>query len=99
VDKVLIYYCETSFLVQIKFITGYSEQTHKQIWIVNKNYFNRKVYTTDEKKATKRGLAWEIETDSIVIKEKCKHWFKMSDKVSRNVEAQALKVRDQRKYS
>jgi hypothetical protein len=57
-------YSKTSFLVQIKFITEDSEQTHKQILILSLNYFNRKVYTIDEKKATKGGLAWEIETGS-----------------------------------
>ncbi len=35
-----------------------------------------KVYATDEKEATKRGLACEMETDSILIKEKCKHLSK-----------------------
>jgi len=62
-----------SFLVQIKFITEDSEQTHIQILILNYNHFNRKVYTTEEKEATKRGLVWKIETDSILIKEKRKH--------------------------
>ena len=79
------------FLVQIKFITEDSEQTHKQLLILNQNYFNRKVYTTDEKEATKRGLAWEIETDSILIKEKGKHLSKMSDRVSKMFEVQVLK--------
>ena len=39
-------------------------------------------------------MAWllKIETDSILIKEKRKHLSKMSDRVSKNVEAQALKV-------
>ncbi len=46
----------------------------------------------DEKEATKRGLAWKIETDSILIKEKRKHLYKMSDRVSKMFEAQALKV-------
>ena len=55
----LFYYSKTSFLVQIKFITEDSEQTHIQILILNSNYFNRKVYTTEEKEATKRGLVWE----------------------------------------
>ena len=71
--KFWLVYSKMSFLVQIKFITEDSEQTHKQILILNLNYFNRKVYTIDEKKATKRGLDWEIETGSILIKEKCKH--------------------------
>ncbi len=30
-----------------------------------------------------RGLAWKIETDSILIKEKGKHLTKMSDRVSK----------------
>jgi hypothetical protein len=50
-----------------------------------------KVYTTDKKEATKCGLAWKIETDSILIKEKHKHLSKMSDRVSKMFEAQALK--------
>ncbi len=78
-------------MVQIKFITEHSEQTHIQILILNQNYFNRKVYTTDEKEATKCGLAWKIETDSILIKEKRKRLSKTSDRVSRMFEAQALK--------
>jgi hypothetical protein len=38
-------------------------------------------------------VAWlgKIETGSILIKEKCKHLFKMSDRVSKMFEAQALK--------
>ncbi len=76
-------YSKTSFLVQIKFITEDSEQANIQILILNQNYFNRKVYTTDEKEATKRGLAWEVETDSILIKEKRKHLSKTSDRVSK----------------
>jgi hypothetical protein len=45
--------------------------------------FNRKVYTKDEKREP--SMAWHglIETDSILIKEKCKHLSKMSDRVSR----------------
>ncbi len=80
-----------SFLVQIKFITEDSEQTHIQILILNENYFNRKVYTIDEKEATKCGLAWKIETDSIFIKEKHKHLSETSDRVSKMFEVQALK--------
>jgi len=80
-----------SFLVQIKFITEDSKETHIQILILNWNYFNRKVYTTDEKKATKCGLALKIETDSILIKEKRKHLSKTSDKVFKMFEAQELK--------
>ena len=38
---------------------------------------------TDEKEATKRGLAVNIETDSILITEKPKHLSKMSDRVSK----------------
>jgi len=34
----------------------------------------------------------EIETDSILIKEKRKHLSKTSDRVSKNAEAQVLKV-------
>jgi hypothetical protein len=52
---------------------------------------NRKVYTTDENEATNRGFSWEIETGSILIKEKHKHLSKMSDRVSKMLEAQALK--------
>jgi len=36
-------------------------------------------------------LAWKIETDSILIKEKRKHLSKMSDRVSKMFEAQELK--------
>jgi hypothetical protein len=43
------------------------------------------------RKFTKRGLAWKIETDSILIKEKRKHLSKMSDRVSKMFEAQAIK--------
>ncbi len=78
-------------MVQIKFITEDSEQTHTQILILNSNYFNRKVYTTDEKEATKCGLAWEVETDSILIKEKRKHLSKMSDRVSKMLKRKCLK--------
>ena len=53
--------------------------------------YNRKVYTTDEKEATNHGLAWKIETDSILIKEKRKHLSKTSDRVSKMFEMQALK--------
>ncbi len=42
--------------------------------------------------ATMRGLAWMIETDYILIKEKHKYLSKMSDRVSKMFEAQALKV-------
>ncbi len=47
--------------------------------------FNRKVYTTDEKKVP--SMAWPglIETDSILIKKKHKHLSKMSDRVFGNV--------------
>ncbi len=44
------------------------------------------------RKLTKHGLALKIETDSILIKEKCKHLSKMSDRVSKMSEVQALKV-------
>ncbi len=50
-----------------------------------------KVYTTDEKEATKHGLAWKMETDSILIKEKCKHLSKMSDRVSKMLKRKRLK--------
>ena len=50
-----------------------------------------KVYTSDEKEATKRGLAWKMETDSILIKEKCKHLSKMSDRVSKMLKRKCLK--------
>jgi hypothetical protein len=63
-------------LVQIKFITEDSGQTHIQILILNENYFNRKVYKTNEKEATKHGLAWKIQTDSILIKEKRNTYLK-----------------------
>jgi hypothetical protein len=47
--------------------------------------FNQKVYTTDEKIVP--SLAWLglIETDTILIKEKRKHLYKTSERVSRNV--------------
>jgi hypothetical protein len=54
-------------------------------------YSQTKRYTTDEKAATKRGLAWEIETGSILIKEKCKHLSKTSDKVSKMLKRKHLK--------
>ncbi len=37
------------------------------------------------------GLAWEIETDSILIKEKRKHLSKMSDRVSKVLKRKCLK--------
>jgi len=49
------------------------------------------MYTTDEKEATKHGLAWEIETDSILIKEKRKHLSKTSDRVSKMLKRKRLK--------
>ncbi len=42
--------------------------------------------------ATKRGLAWKIETGSILVKKNRKHLSKMSDRVPKLFEAQALKV-------
>ncbi len=55
--------------------------------------FNRKAYTTDEKKVP--SIAWLglSETDSILIREKHKHLSKMSDRVSKmfwSVSAQDL---------
>ncbi len=58
-----------------------------------------KVYTTDEKEATKHGLAWKMETDSILNKEKCKHLSKMSDRVSKMLKRKRLNFEIQRKYS
>jgi len=74
--------------MKIKFITEDSEQTHKQILL---KLFNRKVYTTEEREATKHGLAWKIETDSISIKEKRKHLSKTSDRVSKMLKCKCLK--------
>jgi hypothetical protein len=54
-------------------------------------YSKTKRYTTDEKEATKHGLAWKIETGSILIKEKCKHLSKTSDKVSKMLKRKRLK--------
>ncbi len=54
-------------------------------------YSQTKRYTTDEKEVTKHGLAWEIETGSILIKEKCKHISKMSDRVSKMLKRKSLK--------
>ncbi len=54
-------------------------------------YSKTKRYTTDEKEATKHGLAWEIETGSILIKEKCKHLSKTSDRVSKMLKRKRLK--------
>ncbi len=72
----------------IKFIT--EDYNLKPKWILyyfliktKESIFNRKVYTTDWEEGTKRGLAWKIETDSILIKEKRKHLTKMSDRVSK----------------
>ena len=83
------------FLVQIKFISEDSEQTHIQILILNKNYFNRTVYTTEKK--NKLSTAWLglMETGSILITEKSKHLSKMSDRVSQmfwSASTQGLKV-------
>jgi hypothetical protein len=50
-----------------------------------------KVYTTEDREATKRGLVWEIETDSILIKEKRKHLSKTSDRVSKMLKRKHLK--------
>ncbi len=46
-------------------------------------------------------VAWllEIETDSILIKEKCKHLSKMSDRVSKELKCKRLKFGFQRKES
>jgi len=46
---------------------------------------------TEEREAAKRGLAWKIETDSILIKEKCKHLSKLSDRVSKMLKRKRLK--------
>ncbi len=42
------------------------------------------------------GLAW---TDSILIREKCKHFSKMSDRMSKRFGMQAFKMRNKEKYS
>jgi hypothetical protein len=55
--------------------------------------FNRKVYTTDEKRAPSMAWLGLIKTDSILIKEKHKHLSKMSDKMSKEFfRVQALEV-------
>jgi hypothetical protein len=41
--------------------------------------------------ATKHDLAWEIETDSILIKEKRKHLSKTSDRVFKMLKRKRLK--------
>jgi hypothetical protein len=46
---------------------------------------------TEEGEAAKRGLAWKIETDSILIKEKYLHLSKLSDKVSKMLKRKCLK--------
>ncbi len=64
-----------SFLVQIKFITEDSNQIQNselQFLIKTKSsIFNRKVYTTDSKREPSMAWLGKIETDSILIKEKC----------------------------
>jgi hypothetical protein len=45
-----------SSLVQIKFITNEKHQAHIIILLLNQNYFNRKVYTTEKK--NKLSAAW-----------------------------------------
>ncbi len=63
------------------------QHTHELQFLIKtkSSIFNWKVYTTDEKIGP--SVAWleEIETGSILIKEKCKHLSKTSDRVSRNV--------------
>jgi hypothetical protein len=59
---------------------------------MKESIFNRKVYTTDWKEGTKRGLACKIETGSILIKEKRKHLSKMSDRVSKMFWSASAKV-------
>ncbi len=55
--------------------------------------FNRKVCTTDSKREPSVSWLELIETDSILIKEKCKHLSKMSDRVCKRWErAQAIEV-------
>ncbi len=54
--------------------------------------FNRNVYTTDEKKIPSVAWLGLIETDSILIREKRKHLYKMSDRVFWSASAQGLKV-------
>jgi hypothetical protein len=58
-----------------------------------------KVYTIEDREATKRGLVIEIETDSILIKEKHKHLSKTSDRVSKMMKRKRLKFGFQRKES
>ncbi len=52
------------------------------------------MYNREER--TKCGLAW---TDSILIREKCKHLSKMLDRVSKRFGTQAFKMRNTGKYS
>ncbi len=55
--------------------------------------FNRKVYTTDERRVPSMAWLGLIETDSILIKEKRKHFSRMLDRVSKECfRVQALKV-------
>ncbi len=65
-----------SFLVQIKFITADSNQIHNKLRFLIKtkdSIFNQKIYTTDEKREPSMAWLGQIETDSILIKEKHKH--------------------------
>ncbi len=55
--------------------------------------FNRKVYTTDNKREPSMAWLGLIDTYSILIKEKCKYLSKTSDRVSKRCEgAQSLVV-------
>ena len=72
--------------IQIKY-------THELQFLIKTkdSIFNRKIYTTDERR--RPGLAWVSETNSILIKEKHQWLSKMSDRVPRNVfGAQVLEV-------
>ena len=91
-----------NFWFQIKFITEDYNRKHKRILILNEtkeSIFNRKVYTTDWEEGTKRGLAWKIETSSILIKEKRKHLSKTLDRVAKMLQLKRLKFGFQRKES
>ena len=80
-----------SFLVQIKFITEDSEQTHIQILILIKTILIGKYIQQMRRKLPSVAWLGKIETDSILIREKHKHLSKTSDRVSKMFEAQALK--------
>ncbi len=66
-------------------ITIKNTNEYKFLIKTKESIFNRKVYATDGEEGTKCGLAWKLETVSILIKKKHKHLSKMLDRVSKKV--------------